>query len=188
MLKLPEIYIRSQLGEAALVIDVDMTHVHRQALNLRKQHRLTFIEQLTALPTFVRRGLQRMVWEMTSPFLDDGDITPVPIEESTTYRRMADVWEHRDTLAQSETYDEISQALSREGRFRHKSYEIESPDQIAGLIKACYLDIMHSMDAEGYRSDRRSDFATGGIGRRRRRFDTLRQFVGRSTDRMAAFV
>ena len=54
--------------------------------------------------------------------------------------------------------------MSATGQFHHKGYTIDQRDQIIGLIEACYLDILHSMETEGYRSDRRSAFATGGIG------------------------
>lgn len=156
--------VRRKLGEDGLRLVVNPSQIDYELSDYAAQRRTVALATLPGIPGRLKKILVRVNWELRDFRLTEAEFERSPISTSPIYQRMADVYEHRDRLRESQTYAEIVEAVKSRGAFKHKNYEIKSVDDVEECIRACYLDMMQSMAADGYQADRTSKFATGGIG------------------------
>ncbi len=161
---LRECYIRWNLGEERLRISLNPANIKYEFDGFPAQNQRL---KLLANPRIPRKALSillRAVWEFSDFRIPEEIINRVPIEQTAVFQRMKDISDHRDDLRASHTYRDIRERLQADGIFRHKGYSIRSANEIEGCIHNCFLDLILSMESQGYIEDRTNDFATGGIG------------------------
>jgi hypothetical protein len=159
-----EFYIRRSIGEESLRISVDATKIRYEIRDFSTQNKRLRLRKLPYLPKQVRKILDRIVYETSNFKLSEAVVKRVPVNETPVFLKMKDVFENRKNLKASQTYEKIANRIEVHGFYKHKSYIVQSSNEIEDCIKACFLDILLSMDQFGYLENKKSDFATGGIG------------------------
>ncbi|WP_156788416.1 hypothetical protein [Roseobacter sp. CCS2] len=160
-----EYRVRKKLGSDALILGVDATRVAGKIRDIRLRRIWRATRKNRLLPRFAGAAITHMA-RATRPFnFDDGDIDLVSFESGNTYQRMQDVWTHRSALQDSTTYQQISDALARDGQYQHKNYKIVNSDEITLLLQTCFLDLLNSLAEEGYQHGKTSTYGTGGTGK-----------------------
>jgi hypothetical protein len=161
----PEWALRRVLSDGALVVNVNPMQISGKMRDTQLHGYWRKIQASAALPRSAKSGLNRLA-RATRPFAFSGThYTFRPLEGGQTHKLMMDVWQHRHALEQSETFRQISEDLLANGIYRHKRYEIREPGDITTLMQTCFLDLLISMDRDGYQRGKKSKFATGGLGK-----------------------
>lgn len=156
--------VRRALGEAGLTVKINPTLI-RQETRVTPLHRKKLqLAENASIPGWIKRPWLRVLYETSDFVHDDDGISRADVASSEIFRLMEDVWLYRDALQASKTYACIEHAISSTGSFTHKRYSISSRAAIPDCIRACYLDILLSMEREGYVAGKQSDFATAGVG------------------------
>lgn len=159
-----EFIIRRMIGEESLRIKVDPKAIKCEIREFHAQKlRMKFLEN-PLIPKFMNRTLSKILWEMSKFELNETEVDRIPIEKTPVYRKMKNVFDHRKNLKESKLYQEISYQIEKAGYYNHKNYFVHSKDGIEDCIKNCFLDIIQSMDRDGYLNNKKRTFATGGIG------------------------
>jgi hypothetical protein len=161
---LREWQVRTALGEAGLTVTINPAVIRQETRVTPLQRKKLRVMANPAIPGWIKRPWMRVLFETSDFAHDDHGITRADVASSEIFRRMEDVWRHRDAIERSQTYASIDETIAATGSFSHKRYAISSRAAIPDCIRACYLDILLSMAREGYVAGKRSDFATAGIG------------------------
>jgi hypothetical protein len=156
--------VRRALGEAGLTVKINPALIRQETRVTPLQRKKLRVVETSAIPVWIQRPLKRVLFETADFAHDDDGIQRADVASSPIFRRMEDVWRHRDAIESSDAYASIDAAISATGSFTHKRYSISSRAAIPDCIRACYLDILLSMEGEGYVAGKRSSFATAGVG------------------------
>lgn len=159
-----EFYIRRVIGEDCLRIGVNARAIRYETRSFDAQEKR---RRLRRLPYFPKRALPVMsilIFETSKFRFKEGEVSRSLLEETPIYLKMKDVFDNQDNLKASRTYEDIARALDKNGSYKHKNYLVETKDDIENCIRTCLLDIMLSMEKSGYLIDKKSKFATGGLG------------------------
>lgn len=157
--------VRLKFGKDGLLMDIDPMQVRGRYVNLRQRSNWYILDSARFIPRPAISALNRLMHRLRRFDLIDAGVELRPLEQANSFQLMQDVWAHRDALDQCETYLRIADELKRRGGFKHKKLQISQDSEIIPLIRSCYLDLLQSLDAEGYLPDKKSKFATGGLGR-----------------------
>ena len=163
-MKLREWYVRRKLGEPVLRIGVDPKKIIFEMRDFKAQKKRIQLASNPLIPRFTRPLARSLIWELAPFELKETSIRRVPISQTPIYRMMLDVYENRNRLRSSRTYQEVVHCIEENGQFRHKNYVIQSRNDVEECIRKCFLDILLSMRMSGYIRNKRNSFSTGGIG------------------------
>ncbi|MBE0497366.1 MAG: hypothetical protein IBX45_13180 [Campylobacterales bacterium] len=99
----------------------------------------------------------------------DWDVNAIPLEKIARYKKMENLWRHRDNFRQSLSY-KIAVAKMFVGRFFgkgmvYKKTPIKTFAELEDLLKHHLLNILYSLKNEGYRMDIEQDMPEVSIGR-----------------------
>lgn len=155
---------RRAIGEDGLTLAINPMLLQNETRVWRRQEKRLAIMANPFLPAPLKRARLRIFWEMTPFIVDDDEFERHAIRGSERFRLMADIHAHRDNLAASDTFAMIRDRIREAGAFSHKSRTIRQVNAIEPFISECYLDLITSMETEGYQDDKTSDWATGGTG------------------------
>lgn len=162
---LQEWLVRIKLDQDALIIETDPSLVAGRIKDRHRRNLWKRINRNRFIPKMAKSGVNRFVRETRRfDIHDDGKFDFVPFEIGNTHIKLKDVWDHRDAPERSATYKDIFDKLTKTGTYKYKNLRISEKSEIIPLIEACFLDLLISMEKEGYLPDKKSAFATGGTG------------------------
>jgi hypothetical protein len=81
------------------------------------------------------------------------DLAARPIEETKTYKRMADILEHVDNVERSAFYADALAKIEAKGRFRHKKVKLRSRADLDDFFAQYFGLLLQTMKSDGYRPD-----------------------------------
>lgn len=159
-----EFSIRRALGEKGLEIEVNVTKIQYECREFTAKNRRNRVSRAGFVPKMVKPVLYKMINAVARFDLKESEVRRHALVQTPTYLTMKDVFDHRENLRASRTYETIARTLEHEGVFLHKQYAVKDKQSIEDCIRACYLDILLSMEKSGYRADKKSSFASAGMG------------------------
>ncbi len=159
-----QFYVRRSIREEDLCISVDAGKIRYETKTLAVQKKRLRLLNFSYCPEPLLGFINKVIYETSRFTIDESEIERVAIDQTPIYLKMKDVFENRENLTSSQTYDDIARNIADNGFFKHKKFVIRTIDEIEDFIRQCYLDIMVSMDEFGYLDDKKSEFATSGLG------------------------
>lgn len=104
----------------------------------------------------------------------DWDTRTIPFTEHKTYLKMLDLYQHRQNIRESKLYARAMNRLQERGNFRHKNHQARSQGELDQLFQEVYLELLRSMEEEGYLRERSDDLCRVMISRDGRLIKTQR--------------
>lgn len=100
------------------------------------------------------------------PYVLDDELFPAGKDPRSVrkFRMLQDVWEHREQPEQSRFFREQEEEIQRQGYVRHKRHRVRSRSELQQFIREYFLDMLYSMQRDGYLPDKTSHIGTGGHG------------------------